>query len=207
MQLNMSKDEAVDYYEVLQISPNAEPDTVHRVYRYLAQQMHPDNAGTGDAARFRAVHQAYSVLSDPEKRAQYDVVYHQRRNDRWRLVSKSVEAQTDPSGTGNDFDLEQIARMTVLEVLYTRRRMEPRDPGIFDLDLEGLTGRPREHLEFTLWYLSQKKLIQRGDNSRLTITAEGIDCLEQNLHENLTRKRLKAAQIPEPEPSPSGQPA
>ena len=104
-------------------------------------------------------------------------------------------------------DLERIARMTVLEVLYTRRRMEPRDPGIFDLDLEGLTGRPREHLEFTLWYLSQKKLIQRGDNSRLTITAEGIDCLEQNFHENLTRKRLKAADIPETEASPSGQPA
>jgi curved DNA-binding protein CbpA len=193
----MAPQEDSDYYELLQISSNAEPETIHRVYRLLAQQVHPDNAGTGDADRFRAIHEAYSVLSDPEKRAKYDITYHQLRQDRWRLLSKSIDAQQDPDGQNNDFALEQIARMTVLEVLYTRRRMEPRDQGVFDLDLEGLIGRPREHLEFTLWYLVQKKFVSRADNSRLMITADGVDCLEQNFHENLHRRRLKAAEIPE----------
>jgi curved DNA-binding protein CbpA len=35
--------EAVDYYEFLQISPNADADTIHRVYRFLAARLHPDN--------------------------------------------------------------------------------------------------------------------------------------------------------------------
>ena len=37
-----------DYYEFLQISPNAEPETIHRVYRFLAGRYHPDNPDTGD---------------------------------------------------------------------------------------------------------------------------------------------------------------
>ncbi len=46
----------VDYYETLQISPNADADTVQRVFRMLAQRFHPDNKETGNADRFRALH-------------------------------------------------------------------------------------------------------------------------------------------------------
>jgi hypothetical protein len=49
--------------------------------------------------------------------------------------------------------------------------VDPGVPGIFSPDLEKLTGRPREHLEFTIWYLVQKKYITRGDSSLLVITA------------------------------------
>ncbi len=177
---------STDYYELLQISQNAEPETIHRVYRLLAQRYHPDNQTTGNAARFRELHEAYTVLSDPEERAQYDLAYHQQRQDRWQPIST-------PEAADNDFDLEHITRLTVLEVLYTRRRAEPNKPGVFILDLEELTGRPREHLEFTTWYLSQKKFITRGDNSSLMITAEGVDYLEQNYQANLHRRRLKEA--------------
>ena len=48
-----------DHYETLQISPNADPDTIHRVYRLLAQRFHPDNQETGDTARFRQITEAY----------------------------------------------------------------------------------------------------------------------------------------------------
>ncbi len=41
-----------DYYEFLQISPNAELSTIHRVYRFLASRFHPDDPETGDAAKF-----------------------------------------------------------------------------------------------------------------------------------------------------------
>jgi len=176
----------VDHYEVLQVSPNADPDTIHRVYRLLAQRFHPDNQESGSASRFRAIHEAYSVLSDPEKRARYDIVHQRQRQDRWRLVSTGAEAE-------NDFQIEQLVRLTVLEVLYTRRRMEPGDPGVFATDLENLIGRPREHLEFTIWYLIQKKFALRDDNSRLIITAEGVEYLEHNFEVNLTRRRLTAS--------------
>jgi curved DNA-binding protein CbpA len=175
-----------DYYEILQISPNAEPETVHRVYRLLAQRFHPDNQETGSDTRFRQLTEAYEALSDPERRAKYDVGYMRQRQERWRLVSTGAQAE-------NDFEAEQAVRMTVLEVLYTKRRVEPYSPGMFAPDLEQLTGRPREHLEFTFWYLIQKKLMTRSDNSLLVITADGVEYLEGNYRESQQRRRLRAA--------------
>jgi len=174
----------VDYYEVLQISPNAEPETVHRVYRLLAQRLHPDNQETGNEARFRELTEAYEVLSDPAQRAKYDVVHARQRQDRWRLVSTGDESE-------NDFAAEQSTRLTVLEVLYTKRRTEPYSPGMFAPDLEQLTGRPREHLEFTFWFLIQKKFVTRSDNSLLVITADGVEFLEGNYQDTIHRRRLR----------------
>jgi hypothetical protein len=79
-----------------------------------------------------------------------------------------------------------------MEVLYTRRRTEPENPSMSPLDLESLTGIAREHLEFTIWYLTQKKYAVRSDNSGLTITAEGAEYLESNYKETLQRRRLTA---------------
>lgn len=59
-----------DYYEVLGIEKSASPDEIKRAYRKLAQQYHPDKGG--DAEKFKEVNEAYQVLSDPAKRAQYD---------------------------------------------------------------------------------------------------------------------------------------
>ena len=179
-------DKPVDYYEVLQISPNAEPDTVHRVYRLLAQRLHPDNRETGNDAQFRTLTDAYEVLSDPERRAQYDVTHASQRKERWRLVSSGANSE-------NDFETEQQVRLTVLEVLYTRRRTETNSPGMSPLELETLIGRAREHLEFTIWYLNQKKWVTRNDSSELVITADGADFLEANYKANLQRRRLNAA--------------
>ena len=178
-------EKAQDYYEVLQVSASAELETIHRVYRLLAQRFHPDNNETGNPARFRMISEAYSVLSNPEERARYDVIHEQQKHERWRLVSTGGDAD-------NDFDMEQRVRLTVLEVLYTKRRMEPREPAVYILDLEGMIGRPREHLEFTLWYLVQKKFITRGDSSLLVITADGVEYLEKHYQDTLQQKRLSA---------------
>ena len=178
---------AQDYYELLQVSASAELETIHRVYRLLAQRFHPDNHETGNASRFRIISDAYKVLSNPEERARYDILHQQQKQERWRLVSTGGDSE-------NDFEMEQRVRLTVLEVLYTKRRMEPREPAVFSLDLEGMIGRPREHLEFTIWYLGQKKFVTRDDNSRLIITAEGVEHLEANYLAN-PRLRLKAASV------------
>ena len=81
-------------------------------------------------------------------------------------------------------------RLTVLEVLYTRRRTDAYNPGLSSIDMESLTGIAREHLEFTFWYLIQKKFITRGDSAMLTITADGVEHLETNYRETLQRRRL-----------------
>jgi curved DNA-binding protein CbpA len=172
----------VDYYELLQVSSTAEPETIHRVYRLLAQRYHPDNQQSGHVERFRALHEAYTVLSDPEQRARYDISYAERKQQRWRTAAS-------PAKIENDYELEQFIRITVLEVLCAQRRAEPSRPGVFYTDLESLTGKPREHLEFTIWYLAQKNFLQRGDSSQLTITVAGIDYLEQH-HGSIQQRRL-----------------
>jgi curved DNA-binding protein CbpA len=181
----MPEEKAVDYYEVLQVSTSAEPETINRVFRLLAQRFHPDNQTTGNEERFRVILEAFNVLSDPEKRARYDVVHEQRRQDRWRLVTTGARIE-------NDFELEQAARLSLLEALYTKRRMEQNQPGIFLTDIEKLIGLPRERLEFTIWFLVQKRFIQHDDNSRLHLTVEGAEYLEQSYRTNSHQKRLSA---------------
>jgi DnaJ-class molecular chaperone len=63
-----------DYYEILGIARNASDEDVKKAYRKLARQYHPDrNPGDKNAeARFKEVQEAYDVLSDKDKRAQYD---------------------------------------------------------------------------------------------------------------------------------------
>ena len=181
----MPVEEPVDYYEVLQVNASADPETIDRVYRLLAQRFHPDNQQTGNESRFRTLLEAYTVLRDPEKRARYDLLHQQRRQDRWRLVSSGAQSE-------NDFEMEQVVRLAVLEALYTKRRLEPSDPGIFFREFERLTGRAREHLEFTIWFLVQKKFVTQGDNSQLVLTVDGAEYLEQTYRSNLYQKRLSA---------------
>ena len=181
----MSSNGEVDYYEVLQVSDNAEAETISRVYRIFAQRYHPDNRETGNEGRFREITEAYQVLSNPEKRAGYDATNQRRKKDRWRVVAAGADSE-------NNFELEQVMRLTVLEALYTKRRLDPANPGIFLLELEKMLGRPREHLEFTIWFLAQKKLINT-DDARMYLTADGAEYLEESYRDNLQRKRLQAS--------------
>lgn len=66
-----------DYYEVLSVERTAGADDIRRAYRKLAMEHHPDRNQEPNAAdRFKEVKEAYEVLSDPEKRAQYDRFGH-----------------------------------------------------------------------------------------------------------------------------------
>jgi curved DNA-binding protein len=64
---------ARDYYDVLGVSRNAEPDELQQAYRRLARANHPDvNKDPAAEERFKEVNEAYHVLSDPEQRRRYD---------------------------------------------------------------------------------------------------------------------------------------
>jgi len=60
-----------DYYKVLGVNRDASEEEVKKAFRKLAHQYHPDKK-TGDESKFKEVNEAYSVLSDKEKRRQYD---------------------------------------------------------------------------------------------------------------------------------------
>lgn len=60
-----------DYYKILGVSSGSSRDEIKRAYRRLAHQYHPDKKG-GDEAKFKEINEAYQVLSDERKRAQYD---------------------------------------------------------------------------------------------------------------------------------------
>ncbi len=69
-------DPTLDLYKTLGVKPESSPDEIKKAYRKLAKQYHPDSTG-GDKAkesRFKEVSQAYDVLGDTKKRAQYDAV-------------------------------------------------------------------------------------------------------------------------------------
>lgn len=159
-----------NYYDLLQLSNNADPETIHRVYRMLAQRFHPDNPDTGSEEVFKRLLQAYKVLSDPEQRAAYDVRHQSEQRVRWKIFNQPRAAQ------GRDAERRQ--RHGILSVLYTRRMNEPAQPAMTLHEFEDLLGCPREHLEFSLWYLKEKGWIARSDNGRFVITVNGVEQAE-----------------------------
>lgn len=62
---------AKDYYDTLGVPRDASADDIRKAFRKLAHQYHPDK-GSGDEAKFKEINEAYQVLSDTNKRAQYD---------------------------------------------------------------------------------------------------------------------------------------
>jgi len=65
-----------DYYEVLQLHPNAEPEVIESAFRRLALKHHPDKGGSNE--RMAELNRAYAVLSNPEQRGHYDAARSQR---------------------------------------------------------------------------------------------------------------------------------
>jgi len=175
----------VDYYELMQISTNAELATIQRVYRLLAARYHPDNPETGDTDKFVQLQKAYEVLSDPEARAAYDSALAQQ------------SGQPLPVFEMKEFvvgiDSEMNRRLGVLCLLYNRRKSSPESPGLSILDMEAKMALPREYLEFTIWYLKEKELVRRDEStSEIMISAKGIDFAEHNLPSNrIVYKLLK----------------
>ncbi len=165
--------EEPDYYDILQIGPQAEAETVYRVYRIMAARFHPDNPETGDTEKFILLKTAYEVLSDPERRAAYDA-RHQKEAEGPMPVFEMKDFVTGVEAEGN-------RRLGVLSLLYNQRRLDSEHPQVSLLDLEKRMNFPREYLAFTMWYLRSKGYLTAADNSDYTLTAEGAEFVEANI--------------------------
>jgi curved DNA-binding protein CbpA len=177
----MGASEFKDYYEILEISPNANSGTVERMFRYFAQRYHPDNPDTGDRLRFDAIMEAHDTLRNPGKRAQHDI----QRANQSEFRSKLGAEAGDRKGIQRDIDIQN----KLLSILYIKRRRNVGDPGIGDYELELLLGCPAEHLDFHLWYLKEKGWMKRTEDGMFEITVAGVDQVnsqyERKTHEEL----------------------
>jgi len=171
-----------DYYEILEISPNANSETIERIFRFLAHRYHPDNPATGDRLRFDGIVEAHNTLRDPVKRAQYDIQHKNYSGFRWKLAKEA----NDSNGIEWDVGIQD----KVLSILYVKRRQNTNDAGVDDFSLERLSGCPREHLEFHLWYLKKKGWIEKCENGTFAITVEGVDRANSEHNRKTTTKLL-----------------
>jgi len=160
-----------DYYEILQVNPKADFETIHRIYRMLAQRYHPDHKDTGDEAKFQQLLEAYQTLRDLEKRAAYDAQWAAKRQQTWDVFRNQKEGQ----GTA----AERRKRTMSLAVMYRKRLCKPDNPYVQIREVEDVLGIEKEHLEFALWYLRDKGYIMRTDNGRFCITAQGVEAYEE----------------------------
>src|SRR5580693_2946704 len=176
MPSRMTLPSAVNYYDLIQISPQAERETIERVYRLLAARYHPDNRETGDAERFRVLQEACEVLRDPARRKEYDLQF--QANATRPLAIFLGKEFTD------GIDAEAKIRIGVLCLLYSKRRANPDFAALSLLDMENIMAFPREGLLFALWYLRAKRFVLQDDRSSFIISAEGVDYLESQLPTN-----------------------
>jgi len=161
----------LDCYEIMQLSPNADLETIERVYRMLAQRYHPDNRETGSSEVFMRLSEAHRTLSDCELRAGYDARHREAKRLHWKIF--------DQTRTAIGLEAEKRKRQGILSLLHAKTLEDPERGAIGLLAFEELLGCPREHLQAALWYLRGKGFIERADNGRYTITVEGFDAVEE----------------------------
>jgi len=164
------EEEFEDFYETLEVNPTASFDTIQKIYRLLAQRLHPDHPESGNEESFKRLVRAYRVLSDPEQRAAFDVERGRTQGKRWRIF--------DPDAAVPGLEQEQRKRKAILALLYNKRMRQPENPGVSIPEIEQMLGVPREHLEFPLWFLKEQGWLQRTDGGRHHITAKGVEYAE-----------------------------
>ena len=160
--------EFVDYYEILEVSRNANMETIERVFRYKAQKLHPD-VSADDDTRFKQLVQAFETLRDPARRAAYDTEWDKDKTISKELISGANSASNDVR-----------ERERILSVFYAQRRRDMKNPGVSMGKIAELTKCSDALLEFHFWYLRGKGWVERLESGLLAITCDGVDRIEDS---------------------------
>ncbi len=101
-----------DYYKILGISKTASQEEIKKAFRHLARKYHPDIAGKDSEEKFKEINEAFQVLNDPQKRAQYDQFGHAafKPGDFSGFRWSNFEDLFRDSGFGDIFDIFSGAR-------------------------------------------------------------------------------------------------
>lgn len=171
--------QAVSYYQLLQVDPEAHPTIIRYAYRFLAAMYHPDNAESGDAEKFKTITEAWRTLSDSAKRQAYDTQLG---------VKAKVQAQGSTGGLGAIPNVPKASlswsevelRLAVLQVLMEARRKRPQTGGASAKMLMDCLNCNMGDIEYVLWYLREKGYISRTE-AAFMITVVGVDYLIDQL--------------------------
>ena len=156
---------ARNYYETLELSTNANQDTIERMFRYLATKHHPDSGG--DKEKFSILLKAFEVLRDPVSRSAYDSELRQEKVENKVLVENAREAGPDAE-----------VRHELLQLFYARRRQAVGSAALGSMTIEKEMDLSEEMLNFHLWFFREKGWIQREEDGGLAITAAGVERVE-----------------------------
>ena len=106
-----------DFYTILGVLPNAEPEIIRAVYLALAKKYHPDSSGNAaDEEKLREINEAYETLKDTEKRKKYDTT-HKDWNDSTGEYKSSVDDEDlTADGYQDDWELavEYLPQLNLL---------------------------------------------------------------------------------------------
>src|SRR5947207_2949648 len=109
----MTIDTPDNYYAILGVPIDADSDMLKRAYRQLARRYHPDLAGPEGAVQMKRINRAYDVLSDPEKRLNYDTVIG-------GVIDLRRGGLTRPRPRPHRFDLTDDIEFSGLSIFSTR---------------------------------------------------------------------------------------
>ena len=115
--------------------------------------------------------EAYRILRNPERRAQYDRLHNQNNREEWLKTASGDEVEIDENAALSDAD----DHAKILMFLYKRRRENAQNAGVVGFYLHNMLNCSDEHFEFHKWYLKEKGFIVITEQGTLAITIQGID--------------------------------
>lgn len=184
------EDDFIDYYQLLQVNRCCEVEVISLSYRHLAKKYHPDHPRTADAALFKQIVEAYNVLKRPDKRAEYDALYQAKMDTGISQAQSRFNVDVDEMVAQSDADMQR----NILLLLYKKRRENALDCGVYGFHIQNSFRLSDNLLDFHIWYLKSKGLINMNEQGMLVITVEGVDHVI-SMHERRPAGRFIAAPV------------
>lgn len=166
-----SNQDQVDYYAVLKVNPDCDARILELAYHYFAKMYHPDNLETADPEKFNEVVEAYRVLRDPERRAEYDRTFGRAHYRSFYEMPDDGDLAIDDKTALSDAE----THLKMLLYLYKRRREHAGDAGVIGWYVQDMLGCTEDEFQFHVWYLKAKGFVEVTEQGTIAVTVDGVD--------------------------------